>query len=46
LKHVDLRGLDFRGISGFDGLRGATVSTSQVIDLAPLFAAELGMLVG
>jgi uncharacterized protein YjbI with pentapeptide repeats len=45
LKHVDLRGLDFRGVSGFDGLRGATVSTTQVIDLAPLFAADFGMLV-
>lgn len=45
LKHVDLRGLDFRAVHGLEGLAGATVNELQVAELAPLFAAQLGIVV-
>lgn len=45
LKHVDLRGLDFRAVHGLEGLAGATVTEFQVAELAPLFAAQLGIVV-
>ncbi|MET1051501.1 MAG: pentapeptide repeat-containing protein [Mycetocola sp.] len=45
LKHVDLRGLDFRAVHGLEGLAGATVNEFQVAELAPLFAAQLGIVV-
>jgi uncharacterized protein YjbI with pentapeptide repeats len=43
LEHVDLRGLDLRGIAGIDSMRGVTVSGVQLIGLAPLIAAGLGI---
>jgi uncharacterized protein YjbI with pentapeptide repeats len=45
LKHVDLRGLDFRAVHGLEGLAGATVNEVQVAELAQLFAAQLGIVV-
>ncbi|MCP2030081.1 uncharacterized protein YjbI with pentapeptide repeats [Okibacterium sp. HSC-33S16] len=45
LSHVDLRGLEFQTIHGLEGLKGATVSDYQLSELAPLFAAQLGIVV-
>lgn len=45
LTHVDLRGLEFRAVHGLDGLAGATVSDAQLSELAPLLAAQLGIVV-
>ena len=45
LAHVDLRGLDFRAVHGLEGLAGATVNDRQLAELAPLFAAQLGIVV-
>lgn len=43
LQHVDLRDLEMRGITGFEGLRGATMSDFQVTELAPIFARHFGI---
>jgi uncharacterized protein YjbI with pentapeptide repeats len=43
MKDVDLSGADLAGPRGLAGLRGATVSRLQLIDLAPALAAELGI---
>jgi hypothetical protein len=43
LRHVDLRGADLSEIVGTDALRGVTVSTAQLADLAPVLAANLGI---
>lgn len=43
LKNVDLRGLDMRQVSGLDGLRGATMNSFQITQMAPLFAAQFGI---
>nr|WP_245190191.1 pentapeptide repeat-containing protein [Leucobacter exalbidus] len=43
LKHTDLRGLLMRKIVGLEGLRGATMSDYQITQLAPLFAAQIGI---
>lgn len=43
LKDVDLRGARLRTLSGISSLKGATVSYEQLIDLAPILAAELGL---
>jgi uncharacterized protein YjbI with pentapeptide repeats len=43
LEHVDLRGADVEEINGFDGLRGATITPTQLALLAPLFAHEHGI---
>lgn len=43
LTHVDLRGADLSELSGLDHLRGATISTLQLQQLAPLFAASCGV---
>jgi uncharacterized protein YjbI with pentapeptide repeats len=40
--HLDLRGLDFAGIAGIDGLRGATVTPFQAAMMTGSLAAELG----
>lgn len=45
LQHVDLRGLAIERISDFQGLRGATMSSFQVSELAPQFAHHFGILV-
>ena len=42
-KDVDLTGADLAGPRGVSGLRGATVSDLQLIDLGPALAAELGI---
>ncbi len=46
LTHVDLRRLDFRRVHGLEGLAGATVNDAQLAELAPLLAAQLGIVVG
>lgn len=43
LADVDLRGLDFTGISGLDGLRGATVSAFQATMLNDVFLDHFGI---
>ncbi len=43
LTEVDLSGADLRGLRGIGNLRGATVSREQLIDLAPLLAAHVGL---
>ncbi|WP_271986052.1 pentapeptide repeat-containing protein [Pseudoclavibacter terrae] len=43
LEHVDLRGLEFSTITGLEGLRGVTVTPSQLEALAPHLAAHLGI---
>ena len=42
-KDVDLTGADLAGPRGVAGLRGATLSALQLIDLGPALAAELGI---
>lgn len=46
LEHVDLRGARIDGIRGIDSLHGVTVDTAQLLDLAPLLAAHLGIRIG
>lgn len=41
-KSVDLRGETLTSIKGVHGLKGATISSDQLIQLAPLLAAEAG----
>ena len=43
LTDVDLRGLEIGALGNLEGLSGATLDTRQVIDLAPAFAAHLGI---
>jgi uncharacterized protein YjbI with pentapeptide repeats len=43
LEDFDLRGATFADVAGLEGLRGATVSTDQLFDLAPIMAARLGL---
>lgn len=43
LSKVDLSGLRLRSLVGVDGLRGAIVSREQLLDLAPMLAAQLGL---
>lgn len=45
LTEVDLRGADLSGLDGPAGLAGATISEQQLIDLAALLAAHLGITV-
>ncbi|WP_291479868.1 pentapeptide repeat-containing protein [Corynebacterium sp.] len=45
LGDVDLRGLELAGVSGVETMRGAAISTTQAVDLAPLFARHLGVTV-
>jgi uncharacterized protein YjbI with pentapeptide repeats len=40
--HVDITGEDLTLAKGLLGLKGATISSEQLMQLAPLFAAELG----
>nr|WP_272955475.1 pentapeptide repeat-containing protein [Pedococcus badiiscoriae] len=42
-KDVDLTGADLAGPRGVAGLRGATISALQLIDLGPALADELGL---
>ena len=43
LTDVDLSGARLRTIGSIAGLRGATLSADQLIDLAPLLAAHVGI---
>ncbi|QRY84019.1 pentapeptide repeat-containing protein [Tsukamurella tyrosinosolvens] len=43
LQHVDLRGLQVERIRGLEGIAGATMSHLQVLGLAEVFAAHLGI---
>ena len=46
MKRVDLRGAEALGIaSGFDALRGATITQLQLLELAPALAQVLGLTV-
>jgi uncharacterized protein YjbI with pentapeptide repeats len=45
LSSVDLRGSSFDRIDGVPGLRGAIIDDSLLADLAPAFAAHVGVLV-
>lgn len=40
---VDFTGAEIGAVRGIDGLRGATISASQLLDFAPLLAAHLGV---
>ena len=40
---ADLRGSEFRSITGLAGLKGFTVDEGQLLQLAPLLAAQLGL---
>lgn len=44
-KDVDLRGLDAAAFLNANGLRGATLTTFQIQQLAPTIAASLGILI-
>jgi uncharacterized protein YjbI with pentapeptide repeats len=44
LRNVDLRQSDISQIKGVRGLRGAQVSPEQLVSLAPLLAAEAGLI--
>lgn len=44
-KDVDLRGARLGEVSPPSGLRGATIGTAQLLDLAPAMAAESGIVV-
>lgn len=41
-EHLDLRGLEFGAIEGFEGLRGSILSPEQVALMAEMFAAHFG----
>lgn len=43
LSEVDLSGARLRSLIGVESLRGAIVSDEQLVDLAPLLAARLGL---
>jgi len=43
--NVDIRGSEFSGINGLEGLRGVTVSEEQLTQLAPVLAGHLGIVV-
>ena len=45
LDRVDLRGADYSALRGLANLRGATISSDQLTDLAPHLAAHLGLTV-
>jgi uncharacterized protein YjbI with pentapeptide repeats len=43
--HVDLRTTSIGHVNGLEGLRGATIDTGQLIELAPALARHLGIAV-
>ena len=43
LEHVDLRGARLAGIGTLEGLRGATITLEQLLDIAPALAESLGI---
>lgn len=46
LSDLDLRGTDLATITGWSSLRGAFVTTEQLMALTPSFAAEVGLVLG
>ncbi|WP_120004295.1 pentapeptide repeat-containing protein [Nesterenkonia muleiensis] len=45
LRDVDLRGVEFRHITGIDHLRGATISSAQLEALSRHLAAQAGIII-
>jgi uncharacterized protein YjbI with pentapeptide repeats len=45
LARVDLSGAKLKALIGVENLRGAIISHQQLLDLAPLLAAQLGVTV-
>ena len=45
LTRVDLRGAELSGLRGLASLRGATITSGQLLDLAPALAEHLGVTV-
>jgi uncharacterized protein YjbI with pentapeptide repeats len=45
LLKVDLSGARLKSLVGIENLRGAIISHAQMVDLAPLLAAQLGVVV-
>ncbi len=43
LTDVDLSGCEFSAINGLDALKGSAITADQLLDLAPLLAAHLGI---
>ena len=43
LEAVDLSGADLRAPKGVTSLAGATISSAQLMELAPVFATQLGI---
>ena len=43
LSKVDLSGASLKTLVGVESLRGAIISHGQLLDLAPLLAAQLGV---
>jgi uncharacterized protein YjbI with pentapeptide repeats len=43
LTNVDLRGSNLANLRGVSSLKGATIDTTQLVGLAPLMAAEIGL---
>jgi hypothetical protein len=43
LAKVDLSGAKLKTLVGVESIRGAMISHDQMLDLAPLFAAQLGV---
>jgi uncharacterized protein YjbI with pentapeptide repeats len=43
VEHLDLRGASLERVDPVEGIRGATISSDQVYDLAPLLAAAAGL---
>lgn len=43
LSAVDLTGAAIGAVKGVDGLRGAVITPAQLVDIAPLMAAHLGL---
>jgi uncharacterized protein YjbI with pentapeptide repeats len=44
-KDVDIRGSEFSTVNGLEGLRGVTVDDAQLSLLAPVLAADIGLIV-
>ena len=45
LRQVDLRGAELAAVDGTAGLKGATISEQQLLELAGAFADHLGLTV-
>ncbi|MGZ0212047.1 MAG: pentapeptide repeat-containing protein [Actinomycetales bacterium] len=45
LTNFDLRGIELRQLGGVEHLKGATLNSHQLIELAPLFARNVGIVI-